>query len=387
MHWRLLLVMYTAAVATLLPSVRAAADDDGAKELLRRVAENYKGDRYSMQCKSVLIMDIGGMKQVLESSLRFAADGPGRRHLRMSGPFGMLIVSNGDSTWSYLAPMQAYDAEAASPNEDIDDLMLMFGRSVEYFATLEKGKESVRDLGAEAITVDGRTFDCRVIEVAIPFPNPKVVTSPDTLWVDSATYRVARSRSSMAAADKPLKVHSEVTYEKVDFGNAPDSLFVFTAPRGARRVDSEAAAKNLFNSVDLTGKDAVDFDLPDAEGKAVSLSTYRGKVVVVDFWATWCAPCRLALPDLDALQKEFKPRGLIVLAISNEGRIAHELLNKNGYALLSLHDVNGTVSEKYQVKALPTTLVIGKDGKIVAHTTGRRPLSELRDDIKKAGLE
>jgi thiol-disulfide isomerase/thioredoxin len=372
--------------ANSLIALRVVAGDEDAKSLLRRVAETYKSDRYILQCKSVLSMDVAGFVQKVETSVTIAADGPGRRYISLSSP-GMLMVSNEDSTWAYMAPMNVYSSEASVLDENLDGVSLMFGRSPAYFAALNKSNEGPRDLGVESVTAGGRTIECRKIEVAFPFARPNVTFHPDTLWIDPTTANVMRSRSHIAMPEKQAVIKTDVIYEKVDFNNAPDSLFVFIPPKGARRMDANSSSAAMFNSIDLTGKDASEFELRDAEGKMTSLSTYRGNVVVVDFWATWCAPCRMALPDLATLQKEFGQRGLTVLAISREGDVAHALLRKSGYGLKSLHDVDGIISEKYQVRALPTTLVIGKDGKVVAHTTGRRPLSELREDLAKAGLK
>src|SRR4051812_7909098 len=66
-------------------------------------------------------------------------------------------------------------------------------------------------------------------------------------------------------------------------------------------------------------KSAPDFELKDLAGKRVRLSSLAGKVVLVDFWATWCGPCVLALPHLDKLEKDFSDKGLVVLAISTDG--------------------------------------------------------------------
>ncbi len=112
------------------------------------------------------------------------------------------------------------------------------------------------------------------------------------------------------------------------------------------------------------GRPAPDFTLTDLNGNQVSLSQFRGKKVVINFWATWCPPCRAEMPDLDRLARDYSGR-VVVLAIDiQEGReLVRPFLEEiKVVSLMPLLDTDGKVSVTYKVSALPTTFIINENG-------------------------
>ena len=130
-----------------------------------------------------------------------------------------------------------------------------------------------------------------------------------------------------------------------------------------------------------------DFTLNDLHGNTVTLSKLRGKVVVVNFWATWCPPCRLEMPDLDAIYTRLQPRGLVVLAITaDDATKVKAFLAKNGYRLPVLLDPGKTVSKRFYVDGIPKTFVFNPEGKLAGvaiDQTGERQFLAL---LAAAGL-
>jgi len=128
---------------------------------------------------------------------------------------------------------------------------------------------------------------------------------------------------------------------------------------------------------ELKGKPAPDFTLKTANDKVVTLSKLTGNVVVVDFWATWCPPCRASLPHLQALSadKEKYDNGLRVLAVNaREGKDKIEpFMLKNKYTFAVPMDADGKAMGEYGVKGIPTTVVIGRDGVVRAVFIGFNP--------------
>lgn len=114
------------------------------------------------------------------------------------------------------------------------------------------------------------------------------------------------------------------------------------------------------------GQAAPDFALPTPDGEMVRLRDLRGKVVVLNFWAAWCPPCRRSLPYLESLQLT-SGQGVVVVGVNNEPREDMlEALKQRPVSYVVLHDGERRVSERYQVEAIPTTYVIDRDG-IVRH--------------------
>jgi peroxiredoxin len=140
---------------------------------------------------------------------------------------------------------------------------------------------------------------------------------------------------------------------------------------------------------DLRGKRAPEFSLRSVDGKKVSLSDYKGKAVLINFWATWCAPCKIEMPWLVSLRNQYAPQGFEILGVNaDDAGTPRTKLVKFGqeqglnYPLLVGDDA---MSRKYGgVEFLPTSYFVGRDGKIVAETAGLVSKSEVEASIKKA---
>ena len=125
--------------------------------------------------------------------------------------------------------------------------------------------------------------------------------------------------------------------------------------------------------------DAPAFQLQDLNGDAASLEAYRGKVVMVHFWATFCLPCLEEMPVLESLWQEYGGQGLMILGIAGDRgdiEIIREFAEKTGVNFPVLHDQEGLVRNRYKVTALPTTYMVGRDGKISGRAIGTRAWSE-----------
>ena len=112
------------------------------------------------------------------------------------------------------------------------------------------------------------------------------------------------------------------------------------------------------------GKLAPDFQLPSLNGQSVSLSDFRGKPVLLNFWATWCGPCRFEMPFIQGIYEEWSDKGLVVLAI-NTGESSSKVrgfLQSHSLSFPVLLDTNQDVALKYNIRAIPTTFFIDKDG-------------------------
>ena len=126
------------------------------------------------------------------------------------------------------------------------------------------------------------------------------------------------------------------------------------------------------------------FSLKDTDGKIVKLSDFKGKIIILDFWATWCMPCRKGIPDFIALQKEFK-KDIVVIGISLDQQ-KNEVLPFMKQMGINYPVVFGTpeVAQNYGgVEAIPHSFIIDRKGHIVDQHVGLVPKSEYTDLIKK----
>jgi peroxiredoxin len=130
-----------------------------------------------------------------------------------------------------------------------------------------------------------------------------------------------------------------------------------------------------------------DLTLKDLKGAEWSLKGLRGKVVLVNFWATWCPPCRKEMPDMEALYQRFQSRGLVVLAISDEdaGKVQPFVTGKFTFPILL--DAGRKVTERFGVEGIPKSFLYDREGKLVAQAIDRRTERQFLAMLQQAGLE
>lgn len=169
---------------------------------------------------------------------------------------------------------------------------------------------------------------------------------------------------------KPHQVAMTFVFDFSDykFGKDVDQKeFVFKAPEGAKKVRSVSAAMaKLQGGAPLLGEQAPDFLLPGLDGKDAKLVDYKGKVVILDFWATWCGPCRKGLPAVARVAKAYKDKGVAFHAVNlRESKEAvADFASGFNDPLNILLDNEGKTAEKYKVDGIPHTVIIDKTGKI-----------------------
>jgi peroxiredoxin len=129
---------------------------------------------------------------------------------------------------------------------------------------------------------------------------------------------------------------------------------------------------------------AADFSLEDMSGKTVRLSDYKGKVVLLEFWATWCPPCRASVPGLEKLHKAYKDKGLVLLAVSMDEGGSDEVRSFIKESGITYTVLKGTedVAVKYEVRSIPMMLILNKEGKIDRRYLGMGSDEDLEKDIK-----
>jgi len=123
--------------------------------------------------------------------------------------------------------------------------------------------------------------------------------------------------------------------------------------------------------------EAPGFSLPDLTGKMIRLKDFRGKVVFLNFFATWCVPCREEMPAMDRLYRTYKDKGLVVLAVDirERAKTVQAFTQELTLSFPALLDKDGSVAYTYSVRPVPATYLIGRDGKIMWRAFGPREWS------------
>ncbi|MEE8373361.1 MAG: TlpA disulfide reductase family protein [Dehalococcoidia bacterium] len=134
------------------------------------------------------------------------------------------------------------------------------------------------------------------------------------------------------------------------------------------------------------GRIAPDFTLVDLEGKPVTLSDYRGKTVFLNFWATWCPPCRAEMPEIEAIFQEYNGRDVVVIGIDlrePEDEV-RQYVRQGGYSWTFVMDTTGQVSSNYRVTAIPTSFFLDGEGIIRAVNVGAMTKRAMESRLAKA---
>jgi thiol-disulfide isomerase/thioredoxin len=147
------------------------------------------------------------------------------------------------------------------------------------------------------------------------------------------------------------------------------ALWSQSTPRG----DAGGAA-DAFDVARVPPAPAPDFELTGLDGKPVRLGDFRGRVVFLNFWATWCPPCREEMPAMQALAAELEKQGLVVLALNYEesAETAEAYIRETGLTLPVLLDAEGAVARRYRVTGLPASFFVDRRGALVGSVLGIR---------------
>jgi len=130
-----------------------------------------------------------------------------------------------------------------------------------------------------------------------------------------------------------------------------------------------------------------DFTLTDLQGKAWHLKDLRGPIVLVNFWATWCPPCRKEMPDLQSLYAQFKNQGVVVLSIPDEESAkVSPFVAERDITYPVLLDPGRKVNEEFKVEGIPKSFVYDRDGKLVAQSIDMRTKGQFLQMLAQAGL-
>jgi peroxiredoxin len=188
----------------------------------------------------------------------------------------------------------------------------------------------------------------------------------------ATTLAAAIKEQQPSSQDPYLELASLVRYEHVD-------AFLDSTLYSAAMAKLEA---------DDQSRQQADFTLTDLDGKSWNLKDLKGKVVLLNFWATWCPPCRKEMPDLEMLYRRFGAQGFIILGIDDEeAETVKPFIAQQGITYPVLLDPGRKVNTLFRIEGIPKTFVYDRDGKIVAQSIDMRTGKQFLEMLGSAGLE
>jgi peroxiredoxin/outer membrane lipoprotein-sorting protein len=351
-----------------------SGETDTARTILERTAKAYREVRsYQIEIRSLHTLRADGQTKVSESRIGVAEDRPGKYRWETSGSGGSeLRISAGGTLWTYRPDLGEYTTAAAGT------------AAPGPIAALEQINENVTaaDIAREeTLQVSGQAVDCYVI---------KVERREWPAGIDPATafamYRIDK-KTSVVYKQVEYARHSAHTllYSLVKWNEAvPEDLFAFHPPEGSKKVEAFTTPESVSEGAAMIGTEAPDFTLKDVDGQSVDLKSYRGKVVLVDFWASWCPPCQKEMPHLEKMHREMQEKGLVVLGldVGESAETVRDFAREHHYTFTLLLGAEPEIAAKYHVDGYPTVFLVDRAGKIVGRFAGM-PQTDLRGEVEK----
>ena len=315
---------------------------------------------------------------------------PGRFRARLKGSVEAIAVSDGSTTWKALPTSKqwmklelaaaATDDDAAEedqPNSQPKDLHDNVARALLIrFPVIASLAERPEILKEDTLKIDGRKAVCYVLRLHIG------LTQHD-MWIDKDRYLVLRDVQSgpQNSTHGVLTVSIDTKFKKLATNSdVPDTVFAFEPEKKWAQVEMLVLPGE--ERLMLTGRPAADFTLKSLDGDSQQLSSLRGKVVVLDFWATWCPPCRAELPSIEKLNAEFAGKVQFLGVNDEDAGTVKGFLKKAGYTFPVLMDGKRQVHRTYGIRSIPVLLVIDRQGVIRQHFVGSRSQDALRSAIQ-----
>jgi thiol-disulfide isomerase/thioredoxin len=388
---------YAAATLALVTALLPQAMPDG-KDLLIQTGDAYNRLRsYQYELEMVTDIAASGAPVRVTMTNSVSAVNPDRKRIETrSATSGArsTIVSDGSCTWFYNSALNQYAKRMASQRLQPMDASFGLGLLPDP-SRLFPGARTVRD---EIIDAGGRKYECWLVEAKIDrflmaqSPGMVLTDCSVSFWISKdrqipmRTYLSGKMQGSPISG--PVEVRQEMKTISLNVNaDLPDDLFRFRAPAGAREV-AEFDTPSLRRP-DLAGKPAPAFRVQSLEGNIFDLAELRGKVILLDFWASWSEHCRQEMAVLGKLQQEYRGSGLVLLGLNvGEDRAVVESHLKKISILYPVGLTGGTnLPFDFKVSALPTHVLIGRDGNIVAYEVGSVSPESLRTLLARAGLK
>lgn len=378
-------------VAALLVSSARAQSHLDPLALLTNSAKRYLGaSSYRMEAveerTSTRELQREWAKELL---VAVVAPGGKYRYEGRSGRGSSILVSDGKTHWDYHIAAQMYTQTASSsgnsgnnPTGPMEEEMAAreAKRLLTNIVMLPTQAKSATLMGDQKLVLNGQVINCYVIHMGDHDFRTRQGTE-ETIWIDrSRLIRKTHSRTDTysrlwpSGARIPLVIEETTTYPVVQLDEKlAEGSFTFSPPAQAKPVDSFYVAWHeplwhespQLHAAHFVGRRAPDIQLKGSDGKITALSTFRGKPILIEFWATWCAPCLDLMPDLKQLYS-YTANSVVWLSIDSDkdAGAATTYLSLEHIPWPNYHDADGSLGKAFG-NGIPLAVVIDAEGKIL----------------------
>jgi thiol-disulfide isomerase/thioredoxin/outer membrane lipoprotein-sorting protein len=383
---------------------QAADRKPEASAMLKQISKKYAEARY-YRVEAVEENETSGpFSHDWGKAVFTSINAPGNRyrfemHTRLSQ---MLKISDGKTELNYNFDSQEYTREATPQSRSGLSKAPMDLQQSELMVSLELLKNLSRTLTSlhaseylpdEDLLLGGKRLACFVIKARPRYSGgPSDSAAQVTFWIEKEKLVVRKQQSHaegplFAAYPQHFAQNQTILYPvmDLDFSSGPDALFSFQPPAGARLVHEFSNPGHPADK--LAGTPSPAFKLQAASGKSVTLQDFHGKPVLLDFWATWCAPCLAAIEPLKKLHEESAGKGLVILSIDEDDEVdaGEKFFAEHKVPWSNFHD-DGEVWRSFPGgQGVPFYVLIDANGKITFSRSGAED-SELRAAIVKLGI-
>jgi thiol-disulfide isomerase/thioredoxin/outer membrane lipoprotein-sorting protein len=312
----------------------------------------------------------------------------------------VLLGSTGQTAYAFEPGKNVYlSTDAPRDRSDLSDWpratvgILQQQNPSMLLALTKSASGGLKELGEDMTRVsdtklEGISFP--TLQFDLP-PQHQIVTmliDPKTSLLRQVRFDLRKSLEARGAVNvKEADVTIDYTMVATDMAT-DNKTFAWTPPAGATLASAAPATPGEnAEATALVGKPAPDFTLKGLDDKPVKLSSLKGSVILVDFWAIWCAPCIASLPHIEALYKDQLPHGLKVLAVNQmeDKDPVKAFVDEKKLSLPVLLDSEGDAAKLYGADSIPETVLIGKDGTVKKVFIGLGPDTE--EEIKSAVMK
>ncbi len=360
------------------------AQAPNAETILDRAREAFT-NASSLEVHAVTVTTITGaeFEQTQRSGLVIASEQPDKYRIEPRGTAGQTIVSDGEQTITYVSYNKQYTKTPVSSSF----AEALQGSPAAPLAGMNSGRAmgSASITGEEEIPVDGAPRRCYVIEIrgSNSGAHSPVSGGPTRLWVDRETFLILQSITTQHVENWPpnggaADLTTKITVQTAKVNQPlPSDMFAFVPPATGKLVNALDFPGRMQKS-ELAGKAATDFTLRDLSNHDVRLSDLRGKTVLLDFWATWCAPCREEIPLLQKLARENHDLKVLGIDVGEDAAVVEKFVKDQGIAYQILLAGQNAMLNDYGVHSYPTVLIIDGAGIIRDSLIGYGTASEAQ---------